>query len=127
LAIDDGLDQAGDRGANVGIVDLRELPHQFYGRALSSAMFQGWLLAGIVERKALEEVADVNPELTRDLEDPAGADPIRAGLVFLHLLVRYLQSLGKLFLGQSEFGAAGSNPFADVLIDAPRPAHVDPY
>jgi hypothetical protein len=85
------------------------------------------LLAGIVKPEALEKVADLDPELARDLEDPARADPIGAGLVFLHLLVGYLQGLGKLFLSQSKFGTAGPNPFADVLIDAPRPAHVDPY
>src|SRR5918996_915802 len=122
LAINNGLDQRGDRGSNVGIFDLRELAHQFYRGALSSAMFHRWLFAGFVKPQAFEEVTDVDPKLACDLEHPAGADPIGAGLVFLHLLVRYLQRLGQLLLGQAKFGAPRPDPLADMLIDAPRPA-----
>ena len=90
-------------------------------------MFERHLLAGWVGPHALKEVADLDAELTRDLVDPPGADPIGPGLVFLHLLVRYFEGLGQLLLRQTEFGAAHPDPLADVLVDAPRPDHVCPY
>ena len=91
-----------------------------------AAVFERWLCARFVESQALEEVSDVDAELARDLEDAAGADPIGAGLVLLHLLVGHLECLGQLFLGQAELGAPCPNPLADMLVDALGPAHLHP-
>src|SRR5690606_33390296 len=127
LAINDGFDQGSDRRAHLRILDLAELAHQLDRRALTSAVLERHRLGRRLQRQTLEEIAHVDPELARQLEEAPRADPVGTGFVLLDLLVRYLQGLGQLLLGQAKLGAPRPDPLPDVLIDAPRPAfHVVP-
>ncbi len=119
-ALDDGPGETGDRGTHLGILDLREGPHQLDRRPLTSAMLDavGPIEFGI---QLLEEIADIDTELARDLKYPTGADTIGTGLIFLDLLIGDVEGRGKLFLGQAQLRAALADALADMLVDAPGP------
>src|SRR5262249_47347251 len=57
---------------------------------------------------------------TAQIVQPAGADPIGASLVFLHLLKRKPDRFTEFFLTQAEHVSAESNAGADVNVDRVR-------
>ncbi len=76
------------------IRDLGEVSRQFQAHALARADRPAGLVA-----EALEEVADGNAQDPRDVEEPAGGNPVDAALVFVCLPVSDADELGELLLG----------------------------
>jgi hypothetical protein len=68
--------------------------------------------------EAFEEIGDVDAAFARQLIEPARADAIGRGLVFLHLLVGDAERLAELFLGQAQFRPTLADALPDMAADA---------
>jgi len=102
------LHQIGECRTLIFVRDFQEIAHQIDGDAVASAMGKLRLRDGRVQ--AIEEKGDAGVQNGRKLEKPAGADAIRAGLVFLDLLVGKWRARPPIVPASSpaRYGAAGS-------------------
>ncbi len=73
--------------------------------------------AGQGFRHVVEEEADRHVQHPRQVEQPRGAHPVHAALVFLHLLEGQAQRLAQPLLRQAHQGAAQADAAADMGID----------
>ena len=67
-------------------------------------------------RRAVEEERHRHLQDVRDLLQPARADPVRALLVFLHLLEGQAERVAELFLAHAQHHPAHPHPRAHVLV-----------
>src|SRR4051812_24351703 len=113
VAAGDLLDEIHDAPAQLGIFDLHERlgQRQAVGRRqkLGHVSRRGRVLgaAGAARRvgSAVEQEPDRNLQYIGNLLEPAGADPIGALFVFLHLLEREAESVAELFLAHRQHHA----------------------
>ena len=118
------FDEANDAASQLWALDLRVRPdeRQTIGSGSELAEMRrdrrsrGVLCRIAPVRKAFEKEWNWHLEEVRYLLKLAGADPIGAFLVFLHLLERDAERVGKFGLAEAKHEAAHAHAAADVLI-----------
>jgi len=84
-------------------------------------LLRGFLAGdGIEHGRPFEKEGWRNVERPRDLLQPARPDPIRALLVFLHLLKGQAERISELFLAHAEHDTAHAHPTTDMPVDRVR-------
>jgi len=104
------LDSHECSGQRAPIICRKKIGHKVRGLGLA-LRFSGLLW------RALKEKWDWHLQYAGELVQPAGADPVRSFLVFLHLLEREPKSVGDLFLAKSDHIAPHADAASYVFVD----------
>jgi hypothetical protein len=94
-----------------------EIPREFEKHALLRHQFMRACLRAAAGFDIFEKIADLDAKRARDLIQPAGGDPVNAGLIFVGLLIGDADQFGHLLLGKAKHYPALTNTHADIAIN----------